>query len=72
MRYSLKTRRRVKTATMEMCSPFFQVIKSCFPNAEIIIDRFHIVQLLNRAPNQVRINEMKQSLRLIHKKFEQR
>lgn len=28
-------------------------------DAEIIIDRFHIVQLLNRALNQVRIKEMK-------------
>ncbi len=59
MRYSLKARRQVKTVTMDMYSPFFQVIKSCFPNAKIIIDRFHIVQLLNRALNQVRIIEMK-------------
>ena len=59
MRYSLQARLRVKTVTMDMYSPYIQVIKDCFPNAEMIIDRFHIVQLLNRALNQVRIQEMK-------------
>ena len=58
-RYSLKVRRNVKTVTMDMYSPYIQVIKDCFPNAKMIIDRFHIVQLLNRALNQVRIKEMK-------------
>ena len=58
-RYSLESRRKVKTVTIDMYSPYFQVIKDSFPNAEIIIDRFHIVQLLNRALNQVRIQEMK-------------
>lgn len=59
MRYALKARLQVKTVTMDMYSPYIQVIKDCFPNAEMIIDRFHIVQLLNRALNQVRIKEMK-------------
>ena len=58
-RYSLQARLKVKTVTMDMYSPYIQVIKDCFPNAEMIIDRFHIVQLLNRALNQVRIQEMK-------------
>ena len=58
MRYSYKVRETVQTITMDMYSPFLKVIRECFPNAEIIIDRFHIVQLLNRALNQVRIDEM--------------
>ena len=58
-RYSLQARLKVKTVTIDMYSPYFQVIRDSFPNAEIIIDRFHIVQLLNRALNQVRIKEMK-------------
>src|SRR5699024_11821339 len=33
-------------------------IKEIFPNAEIIIDRFHIVQQLNRALNNKRIQVM--------------
>ena len=59
MRYSLESRRKVKSVTIDMYSPYFRVIKDSFPNAKIIIDRFHIVQLLNRALNQVRIREMK-------------
>ena len=62
LRYSLKARLQVKTVTMDMYSPYIQVVKDCFPNAEMIIDRFHIVQLLNRALNQVRIQEMSQIL----------
>ena len=59
LRYSLQARRKVKTVTMDMYSPYIGLVHQCFPNAEIIIDRFHIVQLLNRALNQVRIREMK-------------
>lgn len=59
MRYSLKARRQVKTVTMDMYSPYISLVEACFPNAEIIIDRFHIVQHLNRALNQVRIQTMK-------------
>lgn len=58
MRYSLQARRAVKTVTMDMYSPYIRVIKSCFPNAEIIIDRFHIAQHLNRVLNQIRIQTM--------------
>ena len=58
MTYSLKARRAVKTVTMDMYSPYIGVIKGCFPNAEIIIDRFHIAQHLNRGLNQIRIQTM--------------
>lgn len=59
LRYSLKARLQVRTVTIDMYLPYIQVIKDCFPNARMIIDRFHIVQLLNRALNQIRIQEMK-------------
>lgn len=58
MRYSLKARLKVKTVTMDMYSPYIGLIEGCFPNAKIIIDRFHIVQHINRALNQVRIQTM--------------
>src|SRR5699024_12485629 len=58
MRYSLQARRAVKTVTMDMYSPYIRAIKSCFPNAEIIIDRFHIAQHFNRVLNQIRIQTM--------------
>ena len=34
--------------------------KELFPNAQVILDRFHIVQMLNRSFNSCRIQEMKQ------------
>ena len=33
--------------------------KELFPNAQVILDRFHIVQMLNRSFNSCRIQEMK-------------
>ncbi len=34
------------------------LIREVFPNAEIVIDRFHIVQALNRALNMTRVTVM--------------
>ncbi|SEQ47207.1 Transposase [Ignavigranum ruoffiae] len=42
-----------------MYQPYRALFQSIFPNAEIIIDRFHVVQLLNRALNQIRIQLMR-------------
>lgn len=58
MSYSYATRQAVKTVTMDMYSPYIRLNKDCFPTVKIIIDRFHIVQHLNRALNQVRIQIM--------------
>lgn len=58
LRFSYKARSQVETVTINMYSPYFSVIKDCFPNAKIIIDHFHIVQHLNRCLNQIRIQTM--------------
>ena len=58
MRFSYEARRKVQTVTIDMYSPYIGVIEDCFPNAKIIIDRFHIVQHLNRCLNQIRIKTM--------------
>lgn len=58
MAYTYTARKAVKTVTMDMYSPYISLINDCFPNAKIIIDRFHIVQHVNRALNQVRIQTM--------------
>ena len=58
MRFSYEARKRVQTVTIDMYSPYIGVINDCFPNAKIIIDRFHIVQHLNRCLNQMRIKTM--------------
>jgi len=58
-RYPYDLRKKVKTVTLDMYSPYLKVIHDCFPNAELIIDRFHIVQHMNRALNRLRIEIMK-------------
>ncbi|SNV76718.1 ISL3 family transposase [Staphylococcus simiae] len=57
-RFSLKDRQQVETVTIDMHEPYMTLIKKLFPNAKIIIDRFHIVQLLNRALNSIRVAVM--------------
>ncbi|GGN76237.1 hypothetical protein GCM10012290_25770 [Halolactibacillus alkaliphilus] len=53
--YTFKQRKRVKTVSIDMNASYQGVIKDLFPNAKIIIDRFHIVQLMTRALNKTRI-----------------
>lgn len=58
--YSLADRKCVKTVTIDMNAGYATVIKELFPNAEIIIDRFHLVQLISRSMNKCRIQVMNQ------------
>ena len=46
---------------MDMYNPYIDLIKKWFPNAEIIIDLFHIVQLLTKSLNKTRINVMNEN-----------
>ena len=59
--YTEKARKRVKFVVMDMYSPYIDLIKKWFPNAKIIIDLFHIVQLLTKSLNKTRINVMRQN-----------
>ncbi|CAM4363909.1 ISL3 family transposase [Erysipelothrix aquatica] len=58
-RFPLEVREQVETVCIDMYEPYIQLIRSCFPNAKIITDRFHIVQHINRALNYTRIHVMK-------------
>lgn len=60
LHFSLENRCRVKCVVMDMNASYPYAIKEIFPNAEIIIDRFHIIQQLNRALNNKRIQVMKE------------
>ena len=42
-----------------MYSPYISLIKKMFPNSKIIIDRFHLVNLISTSLNKTRINIMK-------------
>ena len=52
-------RDKVKTICIDMYSPYVSLIKELFVNAEIIIDRFHIVKLFTNSFNHTRIDTMK-------------
>ena len=41
-----------------MYTLYISLVNSIFPNAKIVIDKFHIVNLVNRAFNQTRISIM--------------
>ncbi len=40
---------------MYMNASYCQLLKTVFPNAQIVTDRFHIVQHINRSLNQLRV-----------------
>ncbi len=56
--YSLADRKNVETITIDMNAGYVNVIKAMFPQAEIVIDRFHLTQLINRSMNKTRIRVM--------------
>ena len=53
-KYSKEAREGVKIVTMDMSGNYIPLIKTIFPNAKIVLDRFHIVQHMNRALKQNR------------------
>lgn len=58
-RYSKEARNSVKVVTVDMSGSYIPMIPKLFPNAKMVIDRFHIVQHISRALNQTRIQLMK-------------
>ena len=56
--YQLSERLKVKTVTMDMYEPYMQLVREMFPNAQIIIDKFHISQAISREINRTRISFM--------------
>ena len=57
--YDYKARSKVKFVIIDMYSPYVSLIKKMFPNASIIIDKFHLTQLISRSLNKTRIMTMK-------------
>ena len=57
-RFSLEARNNVKYICIDIYSPYISLVKSIFPESEIVLDKFHIVNLVSRAFNQTRISIM--------------
>lgn len=58
--FSLEARKKVKHIVIDIYKPYMTLIKDLFPNAKISLDRFHLVQLINRSFNKTRIKIMNQ------------
>ena len=56
--FTKQARHAVKNIVIDMYAPYMSLIKALFPNANIIIDKFHVVQLLSRSLNKTRIGLM--------------
>ena len=67
-RYQLKERRNVKLVCTDLYAPYITLISKIFPNAKVIIDRFHIVTQAYKAFNSTRIYTMKHD-DINHNKF---
>src|SRR5690625_1412992 len=57
-RDGLKDLRQVESITIDMNAGYVNVIKEIFPQAKIISDRFHLVQLISRSMNKTRVRVM--------------
>lgn len=54
LRFPRKERLKVQYVVMDMSSLFYGVAKTCFPNAKIVADRYHVVRQANWAMENVR------------------
>lgn len=58
LQYPRQAREKVKTVSMDIYTPYMSLVKEVFPKAEIILDRFHVMQLLYRALLKTRVDRM--------------
>ncbi|MDT2813237.1 ISL3 family transposase [Vagococcus carniphilus] len=66
--YSQKSLDNVKFLVTDMNATYFKLTKTCFKQAKVIIDRFHVVKHINSAFNEFRIREVKKLNQASHQK----
>lgn len=54
---------------MDMWSPYKAVAKTVFPNAQIVVDKFHLVTAINKALDKLRKKEQDKQSDANRKKF---
>lgn len=57
--FDLKAREAVEYVVTDMNAPYVDIMAECFPKAKLVVDRFHIVQYLNRCFDDTRKQVMK-------------
>lgn len=58
--YSLEERQQVESVSIDLNANYQSVIRRVFPNAKIVVDRFHIIQLVGRALDKARLSVLNQ------------
>lgn len=58
-KFTPKARAMVKTVTMDLNCYYPLVARELFPNAQVVIDHFHMAQMLTRSFNSLRVQIMK-------------
>ena len=66
-RYPKNVRNKVKYIVMDMYKPYISLVEELFPEAKIIMDKFHIINNLSRALNKARIKLMNKDKKLYNK-----
>ena len=51
----LAMRENVDEVCVDMWGGFPKVIREVFPNAKVVVDRFHVQKLVNKALNKIRL-----------------
>lgn len=51
---TIEVREQVEEVSVDMWGGFPKVIKKVFPNAKVIIDRFHVMKVVNKDLNKLR------------------
>ena len=64
-----KLREQIKYFSMDMWSPYKAVAETVFPNAKIVVDKFHLVTAINNALDKLRIEEQDKQTAANRKKF---
>jgi transposase len=62
-------REQIKYFSMDMWSPYKAVAETVFPNAQIVVDKFHLVTAINNALDKLRIQEQDKQTAANRKKF---
>jgi transposase len=62
-------REQIKYFSMDMWSPYKAVAEEVFPNAKIVVDKFHLVTAINKALDKLRVKEQKKQTAANRKKF---
>lgn len=62
-RIPLKEREQVEEVTLDMSNAMDAIIRTSFPNASIVTDRFHVSQLVSEAAQEIRMTARRVALK---------